>query len=67
MILQFGTFGYNCGLGQCDFINTPDHQTFPQTYFVAIAYYVPFLAIVVSYSIIWWYVRASTQYLSSAG
>jgi hypothetical protein len=52
--LQYGTFGYNCGLGQCDFLTTPDFDNFPQTYFVAVAYYLPCILIVASYSIIWW-------------
>ena len=66
-MLQYGTFGYNCGLGQCDFINTPEHEDFPQTFFVAIAYYIPFIVIVSSYFIIWIYVRHSTKYLRAAG
>jgi hypothetical protein len=67
VLLQYGTFGYNCGIGQCDFITTPDHVNFPQTFFVAIAYYIPFIVIVSSYFIIWIYVRHSTKYLRAAG
>jgi hypothetical protein len=66
-IVQYGTFGYNCGIEKCDFIVSPDYDDFPQTMYFTIGWLVPLILIVFSYVVIWIYVRKAAQYLRTNG
>lgn len=62
---KVGTFGYNCGLGCCDFIIDPSYSRFVQTIFLNISFGIPFLLIGGSYSIILASLWKSTSFLRS--
>lgn len=62
---KVGMFGYNCRIGKCDFIKTGEYE--PHQLLFGIGFSVPCVIILVSYSIIWYHVRASTKLLNQLG
>lgn len=62
-LFQYGTFGYNCGPGICDFVPMPDEPEGLQTAFLTIAFGVPFLLIIFSYFTIWAHAKTAACYL----
>ena len=51
-IQVYGGFGYNCALGKCDFITKPGDPIHPNILYFCIAFGLPCLIIIFSYSII---------------
>ena len=63
-----GTFGYNCHLGKCDFIQSEDSSPFlsilQQT---IIPFLLPGLITIFSYSYLWYHVRKSQEFMKKNG
>ena len=58
-----GGFGYNCGVGKCDFVRLDGDVVDPHVIFYGIACGVPCLIIITSYTLIWKHARHSSRYL----
>ena len=60
-----GLLGYNCRSGKCDFLS--EDEVSPHVIFYMIGFSVPCAVIMLSYLVIWCYVRASTHFLRKTG
>ena len=58
--LSFGTFGYNCKVGKCDFISL-NEVLYPRVILYGIGFTIPCILTTISYSIIWWYIFSTNR------
>ena len=58
--MEFGTFGYNCKLGKCDFISL-NAVIYPRVFWYSLGFSIPCLLTVVSYTAIWWHVTSTSK------
>ncbi len=47
---KVGTFGFDCTMGACDFIVSPDHPAWLQVYFMYTGYIVSLILMLFSYT-----------------
>ena len=64
---DFGTFGYNCRIGKCDFVAREGSNMYPRVFLYGVGFTVPCILTVLSYGIIWWYVWCNDKYLKNVG
>ena len=67
-----GTFGYNCGLGKCDFIQAEDSLTSTARLLsvvqqTIIPFLIPGLITIFSYTYLWYHVRKSQEFMKKNG
>ena len=53
----FGSFGYNCQVGKCDFIAINPEDVSPHKIFYGIGFTIPCSIIFVCYPLLWYHTR----------